>query len=501
MITRHKVLLEKLYMCADALDRYKQFPNVPNCIEDKNSTRNVLKLDLLNYVTAIVCYDGLITTRECNFFELFLGISLQPEDIISIYNNYVKNTGFLDRLPESFLRFVEYDEARGAKKDGISCILVSLYTSLYKFIQWIDKADKRNDGYKYCCRMESCVKKRIPEAEFTKILIDGWDLLTFEEFEAWDAGGGLPNVDGVAVNNSPKAAVKEASDDEFDAIKRVSTRKADDPESLQDLLDDLESLIGLDSIKNDVRSLINLISVMSLRQKRGMKKIPVSLHLVFSGNPGTGKTTVARLLAKIYNKMGLLSKGHLVEVDRSGLVAGYVGQTAIKTKEVIDSALGGVLFIDEAYALTTSDSSNDFGQEAVDTILKAMEDNRDDFVVIAAGYPDLMVKFVESNPGLKSRFNKFMYFADYTPEELKQIFLKQCRDNGYIAEQDVIDYVLKSYEDNYDKREANFANGRSVRNAFEKIIANQANRVALINNISDKALVLITMEDLEGIRF
>jgi len=267
--------------------------------------------------------------------------------------------------------------------------------------------------------------------------------------------------------------------------------------TLEEAMAELNELVGLDVVKKDVDSLVNLVKVRAMRRERGLKCPDMSFHLVFSGNPGTGKTTVARIISKIYCALGLLSKGHLVEVDRSGLVAGYVGQTAIKTQEVIQKALGGVLFIDEAYALSPENTDKDFGQEAINTILKAMEDHRDDFVVIVAGYDDLMPRFIDSNPGLKSRFNKYLYFADYDGDQLYAIFEGRVQRNDYKLSEEAAAAVKEHLRELYEERDDNFGNGRDVRNLFEKIIAHQANRLASAKNPTVEELQTITLEDLK----
>ncbi len=267
-------------------------------------------------------------------------------------------------------------------------------------------------------------------------------------------------------------------------------------ETLEELLGTLNHLTGLKEVKKDVNTMINMLKLQQIRQQRGMKSLPMSLHMVFYGNPGTGKTTVARLIAKIYYRLGVLSKGHMIETDRSGLVGGYVGQTAMKVKKLVKQALGGILFIDEAYTLTRSQNGEDFGQEAVDTLLKCMEDHRDDMIVIVAGYPELMSQFINSNPGLQSRFNKYINFEDYHPEELLDIFQKMCADQGYRLSKKAMQAAGKDFIQMYESRDDSFANGRDVRNYFEKAVTRQANRLATYSYITNDQLAEIEDVDL-----
>ena len=266
--------------------------------------------------------------------------------------------------------------------------------------------------------------------------------------------------------------------------------------TLEELLAELDGLCGLEKVKADVKSLINLVKVRRLREEAGLPVPPMSLHLVFLGNPGTGKTTVARLLAKIYHAMGVLSRGQLVEVDRSGLVAGFVGQTAIKTGEVVQKAIGGVLFIDEAYALASQDNANDFGHEAVEVLLKGMEDHRDDLIVIVAGYTGPMERFIHSNPGLESRFNKYFHFDDYDAGELLDIFRSLCKKNGYALSPEGDAWAEGALRELYENRDENFGNARDVRNLFERAVARQADRVARLESPTREQLMELRAEDL-----
>lgn len=262
-------------------------------------------------------------------------------------------------------------------------------------------------------------------------------------------------------------------------------------------LEELQTLIGLKEVKQEVSALSDFVKIQQEREKKGLKTVGLSYHCVFTGNPGTGKTTVARILAAIYKDLGILKKGHLVETDRSGLVAEYVGQTAVKTNKIIDSALDGVLFIDEAYSLVQG-SGNDYGQEAISTLLKRMEDERNRLIVVLAGYSDEMKRFIDSNPGLQSRFTRYIHFADYTADELKQIFMLNVKQNQYILEpegeeklSDILYYAV-------EHKDKNFGNGRYVRNLFEKTIQNQAIRLSCKPCVTAEELSELKAEDLSG---
>jgi stage V sporulation protein K len=265
--------------------------------------------------------------------------------------------------------------------------------------------------------------------------------------------------------------------------------------SIDDLLEELNNLVGLEVVKQSVFSILNLIRVNKMREDAGMQVTPVRMHLVFTGNPGTGKTTVARILAAIYRELGLLSKGHLVEVSRHSLVAGYVGQTALKTQEIIDKAMGGILFIDEAYSLARKQSETDFGSEAIETLLKSMEDERDDLIVIAAGYPEEMAEFITSNPGLESRFTKYLHFEDYNVNDLLKILKLYVTKNGYHLSETAEVKVKEVVEHIYESRGTNFGNARTMRTLFEQLLQLHSNRVIMLASPSEEQLSTLKEED------
>jgi hypothetical protein len=284
---------------------------------------------------------------------------------------------------------------------------------------------------------------------------------------------------GQAVPDSGGACVRQAQPD------------------LQTVLAELDELIGLAPIKQEVRTLANFLKLERRRGEAGLVDTEISLHMVFTGNPGTGKTTVARIIGQIFAAMGVLKKGHLVETDRSGLVAGYAGQTGPKANAKIDEALDGILFIDEAYSLVAEDGQDAFGNEAVQAILKRAEDDRNRLVVILAGYPDEMKSLLDSNPGLSSRFSRVLEFGDYSPLELARIFGRLCEKNRYKLADGTRAKLMLGLTEMYRNRDRRFGNGRAVRNLFEQAIRRMANRIADLREITAEQLMLLEMDDIE----
>lgn len=307
----------------------------------------------------------------------------------------------------------------------------------------------------------------------------------------------LPNTAGGAAVQT-QSTTRQRAHQAIDAEQlgeAVETKSSE--ELLEEALAELDQLVGLNNIKHEVRTLTNFLKVQSQREQAGLPSTPLSLHMVFNGNPGTGKTTIARILGRIFGAMGILNKGHIIETDRSGLVAGYAGQTSIKTDELVQEALDGVMFIDEAYALVAADNEDAFGQEAIQALLKRMEDERERLVVILAGYPTEMKQLLSSNPGLSSRFSRNLTFEDYSPRELCEIFGRMCQANHYSLPASTRAKLIVGFHLLWQARDRHFGNGRAVRNLFEHSIRRMANRIVQIADLSVEQLTTLEPEDIE----
>lgn len=451
----------------------------------KEKIQNWLLYDLIRLARHIVGDNPDLLSLEC-FGLILIRLKLENPDKESMldYDYKVIESVFNDKLHSNAaaktLSLIETESPKENHKEYLSQEILDRIPDTDFFLLPVLRAVNHSLEEQYTAELN----------RFSTTIAKADDIVTPEEEEA------VKKIFEVLQKREIIQNQQDTTQNEQDTTE-VTIKKDILPsnESLEEALDELYDLIALNEVKTEVSTLMNFVKVQNMRKETGLKSPQLSYHLVFTGNPGTGKTIVARIIAKLYKHLGVLSSGHFIETDRSGLVANYTGQTATKTSALIDSALNGILFIDEAYSLI-GQNMDDFGNEAVSTLLKRMEDDRENLVVIIAGYPEEMHRFLDANPGLRSRFSRYIHFPDYNPDEMMEIFQYNCRKLEYELPEMSLNKLHHIFINAYANKDKHFGNGRFVRNLFEKAIENQANRIASAPDITREMLLTIEEQDL-----
>ena len=454
-----------------------KIPNRTQLIVKSDKLRKSIKSFKSSCLIELSDLDKTIITDKlkadgCSITTNLLGYTKFEENQFEFALSFVWNIEFTEKLDISSIEII--DKWANLEEETKSILINSVkeLTHSFKYLESLFYLNNIN--------LEVSIKQKVKNS-IESIIIDFFTLIVNLDNQISD------------FEKEKYEALKRLLQLDYTTVKEESSNTFASDDSLESTLIELEELVGLSDIKNEVKSLINFAKVNEIRKANGLPTVSLSLHSVFFGPPGTGKTTIARLISKSFKSLGILKKGHLVETDRSQLVAGYVGQTAIKTKEVLDKALDGVLFIDEAYSLSSDD---DFGKEAIDTILKFMEDNRDRLIVIVAGYENEMATFINSNPGLKSRFNKYFSFPNYSGSELLDILLRITVKNKFNMSEEAKSKLNYIINDAIFAEGKQFGNARYVRNLYEQIVQNQFMRVSQLENLVESNLSEITVLDL-----